>query len=276
MRVLILAVVCAALLTAAPALEIVRPVITEVEGGAPDPPGFDHIPGEILYFSCRVSGFTKTEDEKVHVAYSVQGFDPNGLPLDELYKNEVQVEAGPNDKDWMPKIATSVSIPPLAPSGEYKIVIKAEDVVAKTSTELTVPFRVRGRDIAPSDTLLVREFHYYRGEDDPQPLAKAVYHAGDAVWARFDITGYKYGKPRNKTNVSYVTTVLTAEGKVLWTQPEPAVDESEGFYPKRFIPASMSISLQANFKPGEYAIGLTVKDAVDEQVFEAKYPFLVE
>ena len=275
MRILLLAVVFAAALPASPALEIVKPVLSEVEGGAPDPAGFVHTPGEVLYFWCRVAGVTKTEDEKVHLTYSVQAFDAKGLPLDELYKNEVNVEVGPNDKDWMPKIATTIAIPPLAASGEFKIVVKVQDEVGKTATEFALPFRLRGKDVAPSETLVVRNFHFYRGEEEARPLEKAVYHPGDAVWARFDITGFRYGE-RNKINVSYSTSVITAAGKVLWTQPEPAADESEAFYPKRFVSATMSITLQTNFRPGEYVIGVLVKDAVGAQVFEMQYPFVVE
>jgi hypothetical protein len=276
MRILVLAALSAAFLSAAPALQIVKPVVSQIEGGAPDPPGFDHAPGEILYFWCRVAGFSKTEDEKVHVAFSVQAFDPKGLPLEEIYKDQITVEAGPNDKDWMPKISTTVTIPPLAAGGEYKIVVKAEDMVGRTSTELSVPLRVRGKDVAPSETLVIRNFHYYRHEDDATALEKPVYHAGDSIWARFDIIGYRYGEPNNKIGVLYSISVIADSGKVLWTQPEPAVDKSEAFYPKRFVPASMSIDLQKNFKPGEYKIGVIVKDSVGQQAFEEQYPFVVE
>src|SRR5437763_6638582 len=78
-----------ALLSAAPALEIVRPVIAQSDGGVPVPSRFEHVPGELLFFSCRIAGYSKTQEEKVHVAYSVQAFDPNGAPLTELYKNEL-------------------------------------------------------------------------------------------------------------------------------------------------------------------------------------------
>jgi len=76
MRPFLLAMVFPALLAGAPALEIVRPVIAQSEGGIPVPAGFDHVPGETLFFSCRVAGYSKTAEEKVHVAYSVQAFDP--------------------------------------------------------------------------------------------------------------------------------------------------------------------------------------------------------
>jgi len=39
---------------------------------------------------------------------------------------------------------------------------------------------------------------------------------------------------------------------VLWTQPEPAVEQSESFYPKRYVAASFGITLQGNIRPGDY------------------------
>ena len=74
-----LAILLSAALGAAPALEIVSPVISQMEGGEPEPPGFEHVGGETLFFSCRVSGFTKGSEDKIRLAYSVQAFDPKGL-----------------------------------------------------------------------------------------------------------------------------------------------------------------------------------------------------
>jgi hypothetical protein len=273
MRPVVLTLLFPAILCAA--LEVVKPVIAQSDGGVPVPRGFDHVPGETLFFSCRIAGYTKTAEEKVHVAYSVQAFDPNGVPLTELYKNELATDVSPQDKEWMPKIATELLIPPLVPSGTYKIMVKAEDLFAKTSTELAVPFQVRGRDVAPSETLVVRNFEFLRSEEDTHPLEKAAYKSGDAVWMKFDITGFKYGE-KNKVDISYTTSFLSPSGKVLWTQPEPAVEQSESFYPKRYVAAQMALDLLPNTKPGEYTIVLTVKDAVGNQTMESKHMFTVE
>jgi len=254
---------------------VVKPVLSQMEGGVPEPSGFQYVSGETLYFSCRVAGFTKSDEQKVHIAYSVQAFDPKGVPLDELYQNEIKVELSAQDKEWMPKIATSLSIPPLTPSGTYKIVVKLEDVPAKTATEAAVPFQVRGHDIEASDTLVVRNFHFYRGEEDAQPAPKSVYKPGDGVWAKFDIIGFQYG-PKNKVDVSYVTSVIAPSGKVLWKQPAAAVEQSESFYPKRYVSASMGITLQSTIRPGDYTIAVEVKDAIGNQSFEQKYTFTVE
>jgi len=181
----------------------------------------------------------------------------------------------PQDKEWMPKIATEIQIPPLVAAGTYKILIKVEDLIAKTNAELSVPFDVRSKTVEPSDTLVTRNFQFFRGEEDSAPLQKPVYRGGDAVWTKFDIIGFKYGE-KNHVDVSYVTSVISPSGKVLWTQPEPAVEQSESFYPKRYVAATMGINLLANTKPGEYTIAVTVTDAVGKQTYETKQTFTVE
>jgi hypothetical protein len=274
MRLLLFALV-PALLSAAPALEVVRPMISQMDGGAPVPAGFEHVAGETIWMQCRISGYSKTENEQVHLKYSVQAFDPKGVPLDEIYENELKAEAGPQDKDWQPKIATSLAIPPLAGPGDYKIVVKVEDVVAKANAELAIPLRVRGHAVEPSDTLVVRNFKYFRDEEGTRPVEKPVYHPGDRVWARFDIIGYQFG-PKNKVDVSYVTSVIAPGGKVLWTQPEPAAEQSDSYYPKRYVPADMGITLTPTIRPGEYSIAVKLTDAVGKQTFEASFPFTIE
>ena len=266
---------CPAVWCAAAGLEVVRPIIAQSDGGVSSPPGFEHVAGETLFFSCRISGYAKTPEEKVHVAYSVEAFDPKGLPLTEIYKNELVNDVAPQDKEWMPKIATEIQIPPLVGAGTYKVLIKIEDLVANTKAELSVPFEVRSKAVQPSDTLVARNFQFFRGEEDTQPIEKAVYRGGGALWAKFDIIGFKYGD-KNRIDVSYVTSVLGPSGKVLWTQPEPAVEQSESFYPKRYVVASMGITLLAKTTPGEYKIAVTITDGVGKQTYETKQTFTVE
>jgi hypothetical protein len=275
MRPLLILIVLPALLGAAPALEIVSPILSQMDGGAPDPPGFEHMAGEVVFFSCRVAGYSKSQDEQVQLRYSVQAFDPQGIPLDEVYKNEMKVEWSPRDKNWQPKIATSLELPPLAPPGKYKILVKVEDVQAKANADLAFPFQVRGHSVEPSDTLVVRNFRFFRDEEGTRPAEKGVYKPGEGVWAKFDVAGFKYGE-KNKVDVSYVTTVVAPSGKVLWTQPEPATERSQSFYPKHYVPASMGISLTPTIRPGEYTIAVTVKDAIGGQNCEAKYTFTVQ
>ena len=136
-------------LAATEPLAIVQPVISQMEEGAPSPAGFYYTPGEVLFFTCRVAHYAKTADLKVRIAYSVETFDPKGVQLTETYKNEFNDEVSIEDKEWMPKIQTQMLIPPLAGSGTYKVVVKAEDEIAKTTAQLEVPFEVRGRVVEP-------------------------------------------------------------------------------------------------------------------------------
>ncbi len=80
MRLLLLLTFASALIVAPP--QIVRPVISDVEGGAALPSSFEHRAGETLFFSCRVAGYQKTPDEKIHLSYTIQALDPKGVPLD--------------------------------------------------------------------------------------------------------------------------------------------------------------------------------------------------
>ena len=256
-------------------LGLVRAIISDTDGGAPVPAEFTHVHGATLFFSCRVANYQKTSDEKIHFAYTVEAMDPKGVPVMEPFHQNIADEVTPQDKEWMPRIATEVMVPPLAPSGKYQIVIKVEDLIGKTNTQLSVPFVVRGRNVEPSDTLVVRNFQFYPSEDAARPLEKAAYSPGQSVWARFDITGFRYG-PMNKIDVSYVFSVLTDAGKVLWTQPQPAVEQGESFYPKPYVPASVGINLQKNIRPGMYMITVQAKDAVGNQTYETQQPFQVE
>lgn len=271
----ILAFVPAFLFAAPPPLQIVQAIVSQSEGGVADAPGTTHVPGEILFFTCRIANFTKSPDEKIRLAYSVQPFDPKGVPLAEIFKNELTDEVAPQDKDWLPRIATEVSIPPLVMSGDYKIVVKVEDLIAHATAELSVPFRVRGHEVPPSDTLVVRNFRFFRSEEDLQPVTKPAYKPGTVIWVKFDITGFKYG-PGNKIDVSYVFSVLNGAGKVLFTNPEAAGDQTESFYPKSYVTGEFSVPIQPSVKPGEYAISVQVKDAIGNQTTEAKHTFTVE
>src|SRR5438270_5057123 len=96
------------ILACAAPLEIVRPMIAQSDGGTPLPAVFEHAPGETLFFTCRIAGYAKNADEKIHVSYSVQAFDAKGVPLVDIYKNEMVEDVAPQDKAWMPKIQTEV------------------------------------------------------------------------------------------------------------------------------------------------------------------------
>src|SRR5580698_1781937 len=121
MKRVLLAVFASAALCAAPALKIVESAVSDIDGGPPNPATFEYRPGQVVYFTCRISGYTQSKDQKVHMAYSVQAVDAHGAPLAELSENTVDAEVAPQDKEWLPKIEVGISLPSLLFSGDYKI-----------------------------------------------------------------------------------------------------------------------------------------------------------
>jgi hypothetical protein len=262
-------------LVAAPAFGIVKPVIAQSDGGDALPAGFKHVAGETMFFTCNIAGFAKSSDQKINLTYSVQAFDPKGVPVAEIYKGESKDEISPEDKDWLPKIETQIVLPDILPAGNYKIVIKVDDLTAKTSADLTVPFQVTGREITASAALTAKNFRWYHNEEDDKALSQAIYHAGENMFMKFDILGYKYGE-NNKVDVSYVASLVLENGKVIWTQPDPATEQSEAYYPKPYVEGEFGISLNKDFKPGTYTMAVAVKDAIGKQSFQGKFQFIVQ
>jgi hypothetical protein len=275
MRSILLFAFLPACALAAPVLGIVKPVIAQTDGGEGLPAGFKHIAGETMFFSCNISGFTKSPEEQINLTYSVQAFDPKGVPLAEIYKGEAKEEVGPEDKNWLPKIETQIVLPDILRPGTYKIVVKAEDLLAKTSADLNVPFEVVGADIAPSASLIAKDFKWYHNEEEQRAMSQPIYHAGDNMYMKFNLTGFKYGK-NNKVDVSYAASLVLENGKTIWTQPDPATEQSESFYPKPYITGEFGISLNKDFKPGTYTMSVAVKDAVGQQTYQGKFQFIVQ
>jgi len=260
---------------AAGPLAIVNPLISDSDGGAPLPSTFTHAPGETMFFAFQVDGYKASPADKVHLTYHIDAFDPRGVRIIEPIQDEVTDTLAPEDKTWKPAVRTEIQIPPLADSGAYKISISVKDEIGHAEAAREVPFEVRGRRVDPSDTLVIRNFRYFRSEQETEPLAKPAYRPGDAVWARFDIIGFKYGEG-NAIDVIYDVAVIAPDGKVLWSQKEAAVDKSQSFYPKRYVPGSMSINLQRNIHPGEYGMVVTAHDRIGSQSYEARQNFTIE
>jgi hypothetical protein len=274
MRSILLLGFLPAAMMAAPALGLVKPVVAQSDGGEALPAGFKHVAGETMFFSCNISGFTKSPEQEISLTYSVQAFDPKGVPVAEIYKGDATEEVGPQDKNWLPRIETQIILPEILRPGSYKIVVKVDDLLAKTSADLTVPFEVAGRDVASSPTLLAKDFRWYHNEDDTRALSPPVYHAGDNMFMKFDITGFKYGE-NNKIDVSYVVSLVLESGKAIWTS-ESTSEQSESFYPKPYITGEGGISLNKGFEPGTYSMAIAVKDAIGKQSCQGKFQFIVQ
>ena len=257
-------------------LTILKPSVSDLEDGPAVPPSFTFVSGQFIFLSFQVAGYKVADEQKIHLSYKVDALDPKGVRLVEPFVGTVDTTLADEDKNWKPKVRQQFLIPPLAPSGTYKISVQVTDDLNKAaSVSQDIPFEVRGRDVPPSDTPVVRNFQFYRGEDEREPLKVAAYKPGDTLWARFDIVGYKFG-PGNTIDVDYGISVLAPSGKVLFTQDKAAEEKSSSFYPKAYVPGSMNLNLQSTIRPGEYTIVVSVRDHIGNQTAEAKGNFTIE
>ena len=263
---------------AAPApkkLAIVKLAFSQSEDGEVVSSKYQFLGGEVLYFSCQVEGYTKTEKDEIRLTFQIEAKDASDVLLQAPAAGKVEATLSPEDKEWLPKLRATILIPPLIPPGEYQLLVKVKDELANASVDAQNTFRVQGREIEPSSTLIVRNFRFLRTEDDTKPLPVAAYRPGDAVWARFDMTGYKLGDG-NQFDIEYGLVVLRADGSQAYAEPQAATQKEQTFYPVRYQPGVLSLNLAKDQARGQYTIVLKVRDNLGGQTYEARQKFSVE
>jgi hypothetical protein len=262
-------------------LAVVHPVFARSEDGAPEASDEDFVPGETVYFSCQAEAYRKLDKpddygkQNISLKFQIEVRDKSGALLKPVEEGKIETTVTQEDKDWKPKLRDTIVVPPLADSGEYTVLVKLSDELAKAAVEKTAVFHIKGRDVAPSDTLVVRNFRFLRTEDDAKPLPVAAYRPGDSVWARFDMTGYKFGE-KNQVDIEYGLTVLGEDGSVAYTEPQAANQKIQTFYPQRYQPGELNLNLGKDQPLGKYTIVLAVHDNLGRQMYETRETFSVE
>ncbi len=261
--------------TAARKLQIVQAVVSQSEDGPALENGLLFQPGDIAYFSFQAENYKVGPNGKVQLIGHIQAFDPAGKPIVPRDEQMIGTSLSEEDKHWKPKLRLQIPLPSIAPPGNYTVRYDISDQQSHQSTSGQVAMPVGGKGVAPAATLTIRNVGFYRTQDDPTPLRIVAYRAGDILWARFDITGYKYAD-QNAIDVTYDVAVLTADGRQLFSQENAAVEKSQAFYPQPWVPAAFNLSLQSNMQAGTYTLVLTAHDGVGNQTVVAKSDFRVE
>ncbi len=261
------------------ALQLVNAGVRQIEDGPAVPRGTQFVPGETVYYSVQVTGYTISaidpEKKKVRFNYTIDAFDPKGVKLIETVESILDTTISDQDKEWKPKVRNEIQIPTFAPPGRYKVVTTVTDDISKLSATSETLFEVTGPVVESSPELTVHSFGFYRSEDDANPIPIAAYRAGDTLFARFNMTGFRFGE-RNTIDLAYDVAVLNPEGKEIYAQPNAAVEKSFSFYPKPYVPGGMNLSLQPDMRKGQYTIVLTVHDFMGKQNYETRQTFEVE
>jgi hypothetical protein len=262
-------------------LAIAHAVFARSEDGAPEASDEDFVPGETLYFSCQAEGFRKVDkpndygNQNVSLKFQIEVRDKSGVLLQPIQEGKIETTVTQEDKDWKPRLRDTFVVPPLADTGEYVVLVKLSDELAKSTEEKRTVFHIKGRQVAPSDTLTVRNFRFLRAEEDGKPLPVAAYRPGDSVWARFEMTGYKLGD-KNQVDIEYGLTVLREDGSVAYMEPLAANQKIQTYYPQRYQPGILNLNLAKDQPLEKYTIVLAVRDNLSKQVYETRETFSVE
>ena len=253
----------------------VSATLQQFEDGPSLPAAHQFIPGETVFFSFQVRGYSVSSEGKVQFTYRIEALDPDGALLAEPDTGRIETEISDLDKEWLPKVRYSCLIPPHALPGQYRIAALVRDGRTALDAKAEATFTVQGRAVDTSGPFSVRNVRFFRSEDDRTPLAVATYRPGDTLWARFDITGFKRGE-KNHVEVIYGISIVGPSGKVLYSEPEAASEEDSSFYPRRYVPGVVSLNIQPRTAPGEYTLLVTARDQVGNQTCEGPFVFRIE
>jgi hypothetical protein len=241
-------------------LKLVRPVVSQLEDGAPFTGGQKPVPGETVHFSFFVEGY-KVDAGKVRLTGHAQLFDPRGTAATAREELAIGTSLNEEDKEWKPKIRVEFPLPSIAPGGAWHIRYDAEDLQSgqKQSGETTFAVEGHAGDVPPA--LTIRGLGFYRGQSDETPLTTVAYRPGDIVWVRFEIAGYKYAE-QNAIDVAYDVAVSNSEGRILFEQADAANEKSQAFYPQPWVPGEFNLSLQSTMSRGTYTLTVTARDGM--------------
>ncbi|HSP68770.1 MAG TPA: hypothetical protein VLN48_13655 [Bryobacteraceae bacterium] len=277
--VLFAAVLAAGVLSAAPKLAFERLALHQYEDGPLLPASHDFLPGETVWFSCRIAGYDSQpagDNRNVTLSWQAGLLDPGRIPVEPLKTGRLEESLRLQDKDWVPKFVVSFLLPSFIPGGSYHIPVTVKDEIAGSEISGDLEFHVRAETIEPSASFVIRNFRFLRNEDDAVGLRPPVaYKQGSTLWARFEMAGYKF-EANNKFSVEYGLAILGADGKELFAQPAAAAESKESFYPQLRVPGALSLHLENNVPLASYTLVLTVRDKIGGDAVELRESFRVE
>ena len=267
---------------AAPAeskLAIVEAGIEEAEDAPFAPKTYRFLPGEYVFVFFKIAGFeiesAAAEVRRLSLSFEVTAEDARGIALAALASGEIKEEINPQDKEWIPTRRTSFQLPSFVAAGEYHVHIKVKDVFAKTETAKDLPFLIGGTEIKRSAAVTAENVRFLRTEEAREPLQLPAYRAGDTVFMRFEMAGFKTSA-KNGYHVAYGVKVLRPNGSLYFEDVHAAELSAESFYPAQFVPGNLALTTSADSSSGQYTVILNVRDLVGGQTAESRTVFQIE
>jgi hypothetical protein len=239
------------------------------------------LPGQTLYFEFDIAGFGIRETggyfktKHVSLDYAVQPFDGNNVALAPAESGTIDEDLAPQDKNWLPKRRASFLLPAYVARGQYHVRVTVKDLVANKDVATDIPFLMNGATLAAGSGLTIENFRFLRSANDGAPLQLPDFRAGDTVYARFDITGFKLGEG-NAYDVAYGLKVLRPDGKTYLDAPQADDLKSKSYYPAPYVPGNVQITTSSDSSGGLYVLILTAHDAIGGQTYESRQSFQIE
>ena len=255
-------------------LKLAKAVISQFEDGPATVASQKAVPGETIFFSVTAEGY-KVTDSKVRLTGHAQLLDPTGVVATPVEEIAIGTSLTEEDKDWKPKVRAQFAIPSIAPGGAWRVRYDAEDLQSGQKQAGEVTFNVEGHLAEKAAALGIRDFGFYRSQDEENALTTVAYRPGDMVWVRFEVAGYKYGE-QNSLDVAYDVAVSNSEGKVIFEQQDAANEKSQSFYPQPWVPGSFNLSLQSTMTRGVYTLTVTARDGIGGQTARSSASFRVQ
>jgi hypothetical protein len=234
--------------------------------------------GRDVVLIFRVEGFERREGKaesglpeyRVSLQHEVELRDPDGVLVAPAESGKLETLLGVQDDKWQPLIRWTAALPPWSPSGNYAVRIGVFDEIGDQRAEASVAVRVRGEAVQPSDTLAVRQAEFARTDEGPWSPQR-YFALREPVHVRYKVVGFRVS-PEKRIWVEQDWAVLNAEGQVVLAQENAVAEESENFYPARFLATSFHLEFD-DPKPGAYTLRIGLRDRVGDQTASFDFPF---
>ena len=93
----------------------------------------------------------------------------------------------------------------------------------------------------------------------------------DTVYVRYKVVGFRIS-PEKRVWVEQDWSVLNAEGVVVMSKENAITEQSQHFYPQRFLATTFHLELE-DPKPGAYTLRIALRDRLGDQAAAFDFPF---
>jgi hypothetical protein len=227
-----------------------------------------------------VEGYSREElkdsagrpEYRVHLKYSIRITDPEGKSLQPDKLGEVNTVLSMQDDGWRPNVDWTVKMPTTAPPGRYPIHIEVTDEIGRQRVEYAADLRVNGPSIKTSGKLDILNIEFAPSDRGPwRPIW--YFELRSPVYVRYKVAGYSVSSDK-RVIVQQDWTVLNADGEEVLSKIPALVEDSQAYYPPKFIQGYFSLSLR-DPEPGDYKIRIEARDEIGGSAASAEARFVL-